>query len=63
MKLWELLHSVPLTGETPDLEMEINSISYDTRTLKPGALFDEAMAARFRAPGKTVLRPGETAAL
>ncbi len=31
--------------------------------MKPGALFDEAMAARFRAPGKTVLRPGETAAL
>ena len=39
MKLWELLHSVPLTGETPDLDMEINSISYDSRTLEPGALF------------------------
>ncbi|MBC5582522.1 MBL fold metallo-hydrolase [Anaerofilum sp. BX8] len=31
--------------------------------MKPGALFDEAMAARFCAPGKTVLRPGETAVL
>ena len=39
MKLWELLHSVPLTGETPELDMEINSISYDSRTLEPGALF------------------------
>ena len=34
VKLWELLRSVPLTGETPDLDMEINSISYDTRTIK-----------------------------
>ena len=39
VKLWELLRSVPLTGETPDLDMEINSISYDSRTLEPGALF------------------------
>lgn len=46
MKLWELLHSVPLTGETPDLEMEINSISYDTRTLEPGALFAALPGAR-----------------
>ena len=28
--------------------------------MKPGALFDEEMAARFDAPGKTVLHPGET---
>ena len=46
MKLWELLHSVPLTGETPDLDMEINSISYDTRTLEPGALFAALPGAR-----------------
>ena len=39
MKLRDLLAGVPLTGETPDLEMEIYSISYDTRTLCPGALF------------------------
>ncbi len=31
--------------------------------MKPGALFDEEMAARFSAPGKTVLRPGETVTL
>ena len=30
---------------------------------KPGALFDEEMAARFSAPGKTVIRPGETVTL
>lgn len=46
MKLWELLRSVPLTGETPDLDMEINSISYDTRTIKPGALFAALPGAR-----------------
>ena len=46
MKLWELLHSVPLTGETPELDMEINSISYDTRTLEPGALFAALPGAR-----------------
>ena len=46
VKLWELLRSVPLTGETPDLDMEINSISYDTRTLKPGALFAALPGAR-----------------
>ena len=39
MKLRDLLAGVPLTGDGPDLEMEINSISYDTRTLRPGALF------------------------
>ena len=39
MKLRDLLAGVPLTGDGPDLEMEINSISYDTRTLQPGALF------------------------
>ena len=46
VKLWELLRSVPLTGETPDLDMEINSISYDTRTIKPGALFAALPGAR-----------------
>ena len=39
MKLREVLRGIPLMGETPDLEMEINSISYDTRTLRPGGLF------------------------
>lgn len=39
MKLRDLLAGVPLRGEHPDLDMEISSISYDTRTLIPGALF------------------------
>ena len=39
MKLWELLHGVPLTGECLTQDMEISSLSYDTRTLEPGALF------------------------
>ena len=39
MKLRGLLAGVPLTGGCPDQEMEITSISYDTRTLQPGALF------------------------
>ena len=39
MTLRDLLAGVPLTGGSLDLEMEINSISSDTRTLKPGALF------------------------
>ena len=39
MILRELLAGVPLTGGNPDLNMEIYSISYDTRTLEPGALF------------------------
>lgn len=39
MKLSDLLAGIPLTGETSSLDMEINSISYDTRTLHPGALF------------------------
>ena len=39
MKLRTLLAGVPLTGGNPDLDMEIFSISYDTRTIKPGALF------------------------
>ncbi|MEH2937250.1 UDP-N-acetylmuramoyl-L-alanyl-D-glutamate--2,6-diaminopimelate ligase [Lawsonibacter sp. JLR.KK007] len=39
MKLHALLAGVPLTGGSPDLDMEISSISYDTRTLQPGALF------------------------
>lgn len=39
MKLRSLLAGVPLTGEIPDPEMEIYSISYDSRTLEPGALF------------------------
>ena len=39
MILRELLAGVPLTGGNLDLDMEISSISYDTRTLAPGALF------------------------
>ncbi|MGI5962809.1 MAG: UDP-N-acetylmuramoyl-L-alanyl-D-glutamate--2,6-diaminopimelate ligase [Lawsonibacter sp.] len=39
MKLRSLLAGVSLMGETPNLDMEISSISYDTRTLEPGALF------------------------
>lgn len=39
MKLRDLLAGVPLTGGTADLEMEINSISYDSRTVEPGGLF------------------------
>ncbi len=39
MILRDLLAGVPLTGGRPDLDMEIYSISYDTRTLEPGALF------------------------
>ena len=39
MKLRDLLSGVPLTGTAADLEMEISSISEDTRTLRPGALF------------------------
>ena len=39
MKLHSLLAGVPLMGEPSNPEMEITSISYDTRTLRPGALF------------------------
>ena len=39
MKLRQLLNGVPLKGGNIDKEMEINSISYDSRTLEPGALF------------------------
>ena len=39
MTLRQLLTGVPLTGGSPDLDMEIFSISYDTRTIEPGALF------------------------
>ena len=39
MKLCELLRGVPLAGEMFNQELEITSISYDTRTLEPGALF------------------------
>ena len=39
MKLRDLLAGVPLSGGGADLEMEINSISYDSRTLQSGALF------------------------
>ena len=37
VKLGDLLAGVPLTGEIFDQELEITSISYDTRTLVPAA--------------------------
>ena len=39
MKLRQLLAGVPLAGSAADQDMEINSISWDSRTLEPGALF------------------------
>lgn len=39
MILRDLLAGVPLTGGSLTSDMEISSISYDTRTLEPGALF------------------------
>lgn len=39
MKLGDLLAGIPLTGGNYNSELEIKSISYDTRTLEKGALF------------------------
>ena len=39
MKLYELLDGVSLTGGSASQEMEISSISCDTRDIRPGALF------------------------
>ena len=39
MKLHSLLAGVPLMGDLYAQDLEIASISYDTRTLRPGALF------------------------
>ena len=39
MKLRDLLAGVPVTGGLPDPELECSSLSYDSRTLSPGALF------------------------
>ena len=39
MKLRELLTGVLLEEAAADLDMEITSVSYDSRTLEPGALF------------------------
>ena len=39
MNLRSLLAGVPLTGAQANLDMEISSISYDSRTVEPGALF------------------------
>ena len=39
LKLRDLLYGVPLTGGAMDGEVEISSISYDSRTVEPGALF------------------------
>ncbi len=39
MKLRDLLRGVPLEGEIIRPDMEISSISWDSRTLEPGALF------------------------
>jgi len=39
MKLRDLLIGVPLAGEYTEPELEISSISWDSRTVRPGALF------------------------
>ena len=39
MKLRDLLAGIPLVGEWYNCELEINSISQDSRTVQPGALF------------------------
>ena len=39
MKLRDVLAGVPLTGAFEYLDMEINSISYDSRTIRSGGLF------------------------
>lgn len=39
MKLRDLLKDLPLVGGSPNQDMEIFSISNDSRTVKPGALF------------------------
>lgn len=39
MKLRSILAGIPLVGDEFDLEMEITSVSYDSRTVRPGALF------------------------
>ena len=46
MKLWNLLHGVPLAGEHFTEDLEISSLSYDPRTLEPGALFVALPGAR-----------------
>ena len=38
MKLRKLLAGVPLTEEEFDGGLEISSLSYDSRTLEPGAI-------------------------
>ena len=39
MKLHSVLAGVPLVGEELDFDMEITSISYDSRTVSHGSLF------------------------
>ncbi len=39
MILRELLEGVPITGGEYDPQMEVSSLSYDSRTLRPGALY------------------------
>ena len=39
MKLSELLQGIPVLSATADLQMEISSVSYDSRTTRPGDLF------------------------
>lgn len=46
LKLCDLLASVPLMGECFDSDMEINSISCDSRTVKPGTLFAALRGAK-----------------
>ncbi len=39
MKLCDLLAGVPVTGGAFDPQMEVDTISYDSRTIRPGALY------------------------
>ena len=47
MKLRDLLAGIPLAGEWYDYDLEINSISRDSRSLRPGALFAAMEGERF----------------
>ena len=42
MKLETLLEGVPVLDATADLNQEITGVSYDSRQVKPGELFDFA---------------------
>ena len=65
MNLQTLLAGVPLTGEVFRQDLEIKSISCDTRTLKPGALFVALPGERTDGERylETALRKGAAAVL